>query len=58
MVDPIMNPWDLLPLVPVLEGAGARVSDWQGHPANHAGATSAVACAPELLDEVIRLLNP
>ena len=58
MVDPIMNPWDLLPLVPVLEGAGARFSDWQGQPANHVGATSMVACAPELHDEVIGLLNP
>jgi myo-inositol-1(or 4)-monophosphatase len=58
MVDPIMNPWDLLPLVPVLEGAGARVSDWQGRPADHAGATSMVATAPELHAEVLRLLNP
>jgi len=58
MIDPIMNPWDLLPLVPVLEGAGARFSDWQGQPANHVGATSMVACAPELHDEVIGLLNP
>ena len=35
-----------------------RFSDWQGQPANHVGATSMVACAPELHDEVIRLLNP
>lgn len=57
MVDPIMNPWDLLPLVPVLEGAGARITDWHGKPANHMGANSGVACVPELHDEVIRLLN-
>lgn len=57
MVDPIVNPWDLLPLVPILEGAGARVTDWQGCPADHAGATSAVASGPELHDEVIRILN-
>ena len=30
MADPILNPWDLLPLLPVLEGAGAKVTDWQG----------------------------
>jgi myo-inositol-1(or 4)-monophosphatase len=58
MVDPIMNPWDLLPLVPVLEGAGARVTDWQGLPANHMGATSAIASVPELHEEIVRLLNP
>jgi myo-inositol-1(or 4)-monophosphatase len=58
MVDPIVNPWDLLPLVPILEGAGAALTDWQGRPANHAGATSAIACAPELHAEVLRLLNP
>jgi myo-inositol-1(or 4)-monophosphatase len=58
MVDPIMNPWDLLPLVPVLEGAGARVTDWQGRPADHMGATSAIASVPELHDEVVRVLNP
>ncbi|MFM7804508.1 MAG: histidinol-phosphatase [Verrucomicrobiota bacterium] len=57
MVDPIVNPWDLLPLVPLLEGAGATVTDWQGRPANHAGATSAVASAPELHAEVLRRLN-
>lgn len=58
MVDPIMNPWDLLPLIPCIEGAGGRITDWQGRSAAHLGATSAVACAPELHDEVIRLLNP
>ena len=57
MVDPIMNPWDLLPLIPVLEGAGAKVTDWQGRPADHMGATSAIACAPELHSEVLRLLG-
>jgi histidinol phosphatase-like enzyme (inositol monophosphatase family) len=58
MVDPIMNPWDLLPLIPCIEGAGGRITDWQGRNAAHLEATSAVACAPELHEEVIRLLNP
>jgi myo-inositol-1(or 4)-monophosphatase len=53
-----MNPWDLLPLIPCIEGAGGRITDWQGRNAAHLEATSAVACAPELHDEVIRLLNP
>ena len=57
MVDPIMNPWDLLPLIPCIEGAGGKITDWQGLDAARPGATSAVACAPELHEEVIRLLN-
>ncbi len=57
MVDPIMNPWDLLPLVPVLKGAGAAITDWHGKPADHMEAKSAIACVPELHGEVLRLLN-
>ena len=57
MVDPIMNPWDLLPIIPCIEGAGGRITDWQGRPTTRESA-SAVACAPELHDEVIRILNP
>ena len=58
MVDPIMNPWDLLPLVPVIRGAGGVITDWQGKPADHLGANSAIACAPELHAEVVKILNP
>lgn len=57
MVDPILNPWDLLPLVPVIRGAGGIITDWNGKPADHLGANSAVACAPELHEKVIHLLN-
>lgn len=61
MVDPIMNPWDLLPLIPCIEGAGGRITNWQGGPVLGNGANgslSAVACAPSLHDAVIRTLNP
>lgn len=57
MVDPIMNPWDILPLVPCLEGAGARITDWQGRPADAPGANSCVACAPGIHDQVLAILN-
>ncbi len=33
MIDPILNPWDMLPLLPVLRGAGAIVTDCNGGPA-------------------------
>ncbi len=58
MVDPIMNSWDLLPLIPCIEGAGGKITDWQGRDASRPGANSAVACAPELLDTVLKRLNP
>ena len=58
VVDPIMNPWDLLPLIPCIVGAGGKITDWQGNDASRPEANSIVACAAELHDEVIRLLNP
>ncbi len=59
MMDPIMNAWDLLPLIPCLEGAGAKVTDWQGRPNRIGyGEASAVACCPEIHDAVIQILNP
>jgi histidinol phosphatase-like enzyme (inositol monophosphatase family) len=30
MLDPIVGPWDILALVPVVEGAGGRITDWHG----------------------------
>lgn len=57
MVDPIMNPWDLLPLIPVIEGAGGRITDWQGRPADQPGVNSCVASSRGLHGEVIALLN-
>lgn len=56
MTDPIMNVWDLMALIPVVEGAGGRITDWQGgDPITGKGI---VATGGTLHDEVIRLLNP
>lgn len=55
MLDPVMNPWDLLPLIPVIRGAGGIISDWQG--GNAAAGKSCVASFPALHEQVIRLLN-
>jgi len=32
MGDPVMNPWDIAALVPVIRGAGGVITDWQGRP--------------------------
>ena len=53
-VDPIVNPWDVFPVIPVVRGAGARVSDWQGKPDRW---ESCVAANPGLFDQVIDALN-
>jgi histidinol phosphatase-like enzyme (inositol monophosphatase family) len=55
MTDPIMSPWDLLPLVPIIRGAGGVITDWQGGDPVHA--TSIVAANPVLHPEVIACLN-
>lgn len=30
MIDPIMNPWDIAALVPIIRGAGGVITDWSG----------------------------
>ncbi|MFI5335344.1 MAG: histidinol-phosphatase [Opitutales bacterium] len=47
VVDPVMNPWDIAALVPVIRGAGGVISDWTGGPAWPAQSTVAAA-TPEL----------
>ena len=55
MADPIMNPWDLMALIPIIEGAGGVITDWQGNDAVRGA--SIVATAGTIHEEVIRLLN-
>ena len=47
MADPIMNPWDIAALVPIVRGAGGVITDWTGGPAYPAEAIIAAA-TPEL----------
>lgn len=44
MIDPILNPWDLLPMIPVLRGAGAVVTDCRGGPAEDGTSLIAASC--------------
>lgn len=54
-LDPIMNPWDLLPLIPVVQGAGGVITGWNGGSA--AKAASCVAAGPDLHAEIISALQ-
>ena len=48
-IDPIMNPWDIAALGPVIRGAGGVITDWNGGPAYPAD--SCVAAANSTLHE-------
>jgi histidinol phosphatase-like enzyme (inositol monophosphatase family) len=56
MLDPIMNPWDIAALIPVIRGAGGIITDWTGGDAVKANSIVAAA-TKELHAEVIAELN-
>ncbi|RYG58348.1 histidinol-phosphatase, partial [bacterium] len=59
MVDPILAPWDFLPLLPCLEGAGVKVSNWQGNEVDYsAKQMSLVVSSPGIHGELVAALNP
>src|SRR6185436_1074612 len=51
MLDPIMNPWDIAALVPIVRGAGGVITDWNGGPAYPAEST--IACGSAELHATI-----
>lgn len=55
MIDPIMNPWDIAALIPVVRGAGGVITDWKGN--DPMKGTSIVAATPGLHRQVIATLN-
>lgn len=56
MCDPVLSPWDLMALIPVIRGAGGVITDWQGNDA--VAGKSCVAAIPALHEQVIEILNP
>lgn len=56
MIDPVLNPWDMLPLLPVLRGAGAVVTDCNGEAAEEGTSLLATTCR-SLHDRVIQGLS-
>jgi len=55
MIDPIMSPWDLLPLIPIVKGAGGVITDYKGD--NPIKGKSAIATSSQIHEEVISILN-
>lgn len=54
MLDPVMNLWDIVALIPVIEGAGGRITDWNGRPPLEGN--SVIASNGILHDQVLRVL--
>ncbi len=64
MLDPELASWDILPIIPCLQGAGAAISTWQGEtipdfdPARSSEKMfSCIATAPALHSQVVEVLN-
>jgi histidinol phosphatase-like enzyme (inositol monophosphatase family) len=55
MLDPIMNPWDILPLVPIIQGAKGVITTWSGTDAS--AGNSCVAANRHLHSTVLEVLN-
>jgi myo-inositol-1(or 4)-monophosphatase len=52
MAEPILAPWDLLPLIAVVNGAGGKITDVNGNEA--IGGSGAIAACPELHPKVVQ----
>jgi myo-inositol-1(or 4)-monophosphatase len=56
VIEADLKPYDILPLIPIIEGAGGRVTDWQGNPPPGTGEVVATG-DPRLHDEILALLS-
>lgn len=56
MCDPKMSLWDMAALLPVVRGAGAAVSNWNGN--SPVGSDSLVVAHPKIHSRVVEILNP
>ncbi len=57
MVDPVMSPWDIAALVPVIEEAGGKVTDLDGNRDGIIESGSLVSTAGAIHEEVLNLLR-
>ncbi len=60
MMDAGLNAWDIAPLVPILRGAGAEITDFDGNPVTDGSgrfSTSCLASSPALHEQVLRILR-
>lgn len=55
MLDPVMNPWDILPLIPIIRGANGVITTWSGGDAVQGN--SCVVANKTLHPKVVEILN-
>ncbi len=55
MIDPIMNIWDKMALIPVIRGAGGTITNYNGEDA--VKGTSIIATGGKIHNEVLKILN-
>jgi histidinol-phosphatase len=55
MIDPVMNVWDSMALIPVIKGAGGIITDYKGD--NPVNSNSIIASTPIIHNQVIKSLN-
>jgi myo-inositol-1(or 4)-monophosphatase len=55
MCDPILNEWDVLPVIPIVRASGAMITDWDGREGTKLD--GAIAAPPDIHKEVMRYLN-
>ena len=59
MTDPIMNPWDIQAIVPIVRGAGGVITDWRGGDPVKGDSASVGGANPEPQPaKIIEALNP
>lgn len=56
MLDPVANPWDFIPLIPIIQGAGGTITDWHGKAV--LGGTGVIATAGGIHTALVEALNP
>ena len=55
MIDPIMSVWDTIALIPIINGAGGIITDYQG--GNPIEGESVIVATPNVHKEIINILN-
>ncbi len=55
MIDPQMNLWDKIALIPIIKGAGGIITDYHG--GDPVKGNSIIAAVPQIHSEVIKILN-
>jgi myo-inositol-1(or 4)-monophosphatase len=54
VVEAGLKPYDILPLIPIIEGAGGKVTDWSGNPVSSGNVVA--TGDPRLHDRILRIL--